>query len=78
MIVTPAKAAVRQAIRQAHGPEKSRRTHHPERLRILSLVAGASRVKKIWKSTGFQVLPGMTKNIKNKGVTSSLFTIYFK
>ena len=32
--------AVRQAIRQAHGPEQRRRTHGPERLKALGLVEG--------------------------------------
>jgi hypothetical protein len=28
---------VRQAVRQAHGPEQSRRTHHPEPSRRVNL-----------------------------------------
>jgi hypothetical protein len=31
--VIPAKAVVRRAVRQAHGPEQSRRTHYPEHSR---------------------------------------------
>ena len=33
IFVTSIKTAVRQAVRQAHGPERSRRTHGPEQSR---------------------------------------------
>ena len=50
---------VRQAVRQAHGPEQSRRTHHPEPSR---------RVNPNDQNRKFKTGTGMTKHLLSDGM----------
>jgi hypothetical protein len=59
-----ARPVVRQAVRQAHGPEQSRRTHHPERSRR-GIQESGEKIRLFWISRRLR------REMTNRDTTSS-------
>ena len=59
------RQAVRQAIRQAHGPEQSRRTHGPERSRRTHHPEPSRRVNPNNQNSKFQMFRKLNIGIWN-------------